>query len=170
MLRGFFRLSNWKDPVELCKNLVEIFAILVGGYWTYNKFVKTERDAMSLRAESKIEVVSKRVGRLCRAEAILSIKNIGSRDFPETTVNVDVFEMSVDDSIAPLRIEPSLFTKYGKRITGGQAAMASIPVGMHSRNDLTWLLRPTDATYYFFLATFSKPLSRENGYWGRVCE
>lgn len=38
-------LSRLADRVELALKLVQIGAILVGGYWTYNRWIRVEKPA-----------------------------------------------------------------------------------------------------------------------------
>jgi hypothetical protein len=69
--------SLFERIVNVAKALVEILAILVGGYWTYDKFIRTEAPALApnLRLESGLVWHKLERKSPCLAEVTLQVTN-----------------------------------------------------------------------------------------------
>jgi len=77
-------------PVWLAtvKGIVEIAAILLGGYWTYDKFIKTEKPALERNFKAEGTLMWQEVSDpdVCMAIVHIQLKNISKSKIQITKV------------------------------------------------------------------------------------
>ena len=81
------RFRGWSETL---KNVVQICAILVAGYWTYYKFIRTEAPSLETRphVESRLNWNSLPDSKYCNATFTVEIENTGPSSFDVMSVHI----------------------------------------------------------------------------------
>lgn len=72
-----------KTVSEIAKNVVEVLALIVAGFWAYTQFHENESPSLELRSfsESKLAWLEVSEPTYCAGELSINIKNIGKKSF-----------------------------------------------------------------------------------------
>ena len=89
-------LDRFKGWSEALKNVVQICAILVAGYWTYHKFIQTEAPSLETRANVRSELSWNPSSnpRYCNAKFKVHVENAGRSSFDVLSVHVRAWKFS----------------------------------------------------------------------------
>jgi hypothetical protein len=75
------RLARVKTRFDIFKGLVEVAAIVLAGWWAYDKFFKTEAPSIGRRIRMESELIwTDKTPSLCLAEVKVKVTNIGKAD------------------------------------------------------------------------------------------
>jgi hypothetical protein len=90
--------NTFKSALDSTKAVVEIGAILIGGWWAYNLFVKKDAPSLEKRArtESSLTWSPTPDAHACRADFHVELQNIGTTGFDVTLVRVRAWQFPSD--------------------------------------------------------------------------
>lgn len=91
------QLEQFKGWSEVLKNIAQICAIIVAGWWTYHKFIKTEAPSLELRADvmSNVNWVPSSNPEYCQANFRIQVENSGKSSFDLGSIHVRAWKFDV---------------------------------------------------------------------------
>ncbi len=151
------RLKGWSEAL---KNVVQIFAILVAGYWTYHKFIQTEAPSLETRTQVMSELNWNPSPNLkyCNANFTVHVENKGQSTFEVSSVHIRAWKFNdapaKEDTVAtfldPLEIETGP-TFFDREFTSGRLVRSYAP-GVKADCSFDWAVHRTPNSMALFSA------------------
>lgn len=178
---------------ETLKNVVQVIAIIVAGYWTYHTFIQKESPALEPRASPSSSLDWNSVGRAtdeCEAVFRVDIENNGTASFDISKVQVRgwMFDRikQTDKAATYLELtevqgkEQPFFDKtYSYSATAKDANVSfpfvgHYPPGGKFGHSFVWIVSRVPIKWVFFRADFYTKRDESQpkwytGQWGMVC-
>lgn len=146
---------------EVLKNVVQVAAIIVGGYWTWYKFIRTEAPALETRADVSSEITwyPSPIPKSCYAHYSIHIQNVGQSSFTVDSVHIRAwqFELSLPQNSSAKFVDlheiekgPTFFDQnYRSTILLGIYSP-----GVKANDTVSWIVRRVPNSLVLFKTEF----------------
>jgi hypothetical protein len=168
-------LDNFRNWSDVLKNLFQVAAVLVAGWWTYHLFVKKEAPGLEARgsASSKIEWQSISGSSDKEVDFQLLLQNTGTTSFNVSKIWVRGWEFDMSSrperirflDVDQIKTQPPFFDKAYELNQGASIPFPShYPPGASNYNSFTWVLKP-DCTKRLYLVAEVYKAGKESPNW-----